>query len=349
MPGGGKPVPVVPGEGTPEVPGSGNPAASPGNKGPPVGATDPADSPGSTGGQKPPPVGSGQTSDSGSTGAKKPPPVGSGQSSDPADSHGSPGEQKPPPVGSPQSSDSGTDLGLSQADVLFQRMITASDKPINAQNRAIADKANDKPTVDWSSKYKADENKDAELGELAYRESLFSYLKLEETTQYRHIKLNSKIKAVTDEARPKPANEALYSKEDKVIIAKNSWAKFDGSKDRLTWNQLVFKNWKDVAGSDVGKLKWIVRDTINNWDTLSVINKALSKAGKDPDKPFSHEQVGVFEPSDESFKALAGTDNGKGPFYMLANYHKELGDLKVVRIHTWGDDGVYFIVLELGH
>ncbi|KAL9620228.1 MAG: hypothetical protein Q9160_005237 [Pyrenula sp. 1 TL-2023] len=353
--GGGKPVPVVAGEGAPKGPGSGDPAASPGDKPPPVGAPGPADNPGSTGGQKPPPVGSGQdpgtAGDSGSTGAKKPPPVGSNQSPDPADKPGSDGGQKSPPIGSPQWSEAGSEPGISQADVTFKDMITASEKPIDAQNKAIADKANDAPTMDWSGKYKANINEPGKLRDLAYRPSFFEYFKLKESSRFQDIRIISR--ETTDPPPPenKPVHEALYGKDDKVIIAKQSWRDSDAysNAERLKWYQITFKNWRDLAGRDAGKLKWIIRDTISNTETRTVISKALSKANIDPDRPFSKKQVAVFEPSDESFKALAGTDNGRGVFYMLGRYHNEMGNLKVVKIHVWADDGPYFMALELGH
>lgn len=38
----------------------------------------------------------------------------------------------------------------------------------------------------------------------------------------------------------------------------------------------------------------------------------------------------------ESFIALAGTDNGSSVFRMLADSHGLFGGRKVVRVHTWG-------------
>lgn len=306
-----EPVPVT-GPEAPPVPGSGNPTNPPGSRPPAIGSPE----------------------------AGQPP----------AENPGAPGS-KPPPIGSPQSSNPGSDPGLSQADVTYQKMITASEKPINEQNEAIANKAGDADTMDWSDKYRAATDKTGALEDLAYRPSIFEYLKLDESSIFRNIRLVSN-KETTPPADPnKPVHDALYGKDSNAIIAKQSWRVSDGysDADRLKWYQITFKNWKDQAGSDAGKLKWVVRDTISNDDTRTVIKKALSKVGIDPDKPFTTKQVGVFGPSDDSFKALAGTDNGRGVFYMLGRYHKELGDLKVVSIHAWVDDGIPFMALELGH
>lgn len=228
---------------------------------------------------------------------------------------------------------------------MYRDRITASSRPIDVQNQAIANKLDDAATMDWSGKYTLKEYNKDELGNLAYQEMYFDYLKLKRTSKCHHVQLVSKNEQFAKLHEKKPIHDALYSKEYRAIIAKQSWRDSDDKSDtdRLKWYQLAFKNWKDEAGPDVGKLKWVVRDTITNYDTTTVIDKALDKAKIKPG------DAGTFKPSDDSFKALAGTDNARGVFYILGRYHKELGDLKVIKIHAWDDVGIRCMALELGH
>ena len=151
-------------------------------------------------------------------------------------------------------------------------------------------------------------------------------------------------------------NQCSYLKETKTIIVGASWRSADTQDaQRLSWSELTFQRWNEIAGDATKDLKYVIRQYVTNQGTKATMKLAHEKLNFDLNKE------GIFYPSDrgsdmdKAFQALAGTDNAKGVFYMLGDHHEAFGDLKVVRIHTWptqtiGKDAHNpSMILEMGH
>ncbi|KAL9618394.1 MAG: hypothetical protein Q9160_006902 [Pyrenula sp. 1 TL-2023] len=241
----------------------------------------------------------------------------------------------------------------SLADKAYDNSVADSKKIIEVQDKAIADKTPDVPTKEWKDKYTADKDETIELKDVNPPAAYSSFFGLKSTSHYKHLKLISKKPSPNAGPFTNVVHEGLYSKEDQAIIAKQSYANRDAwPKDqRVKWYEFAFKNWLDTAGAtEAKKLKWVVRDNIQNGETKYAIKRALERGGPSKVDANGH---GVFVPNDEEFKALAAGDNGRGVFYLTGRYHQQLGDLKVVKIHAWKVpdefDGKYYMALELGH
>lgn len=171
----------------------------------------------------------------------------------------------------------------------------------------------------------------------------------------------------------KTTNIAMYSKNQKSIFAQSryasydkdpppedmigtpGWKKGDPIPPRLPAGEILWQQYKDVAGDTAGELRFIVIHPVANENTNRVITEA-HVAKKIPDN-----QKGTFTTADSNWDTLLGdiwhtflgTDNVKGVPFITADHHNELGDKVVAKIHSWsptrpGGIGMGAIVVELG-
>ncbi len=194
---------------------------------------------------------------------------------------------------------------------------------------AITNNERDKIYRPWDEKYKEEFN----MYSKPIAESLFTDLGLNSYALWRTVALQSK----STTAHLDTVWGCSFSTAQKAILASWSIRQADENQgeDRLPWSELTFQRWKGMAGAGVADLKWVLRQGVVNPDTVSIMTEAHARL------LYSESGHAVFNPSKENptmkeaFSALAGTDNGKGVFYMLADHHRELRNLRVVKIHTW--------------
>lgn len=171
----------------------------------------------------------------------------------------------------------------------------------------------------------------------------------------------------------KPTSIAMYSKEQKAIFAQSryaeydidptpdmmpgtpGWKKGDSIPPRLPSGEILWQQYKDVAGDAAGELRFIVIHPIANSNTNRVITEAHLAKGIPDDRK------GTFTPADSNWEILLGdiwhqflgTDNVKGIPFLTADHHNELGDKVVAKIHSWspnrpGGISMGSLVVELG-
>ena len=310
-----------------------------------------------------PGAGAGGGGDGPNDSSGNPPAIGSDQAGS-GDGASSGGGGKPPAVGSDQCARSvGKRCGdtaparqpTQQQENAWVSAKTDSAAAIKAQNDAVGNKNTpDSQLKDWTKAYKTQEDKPGALEDLFRKEGggspkYTSELKLNPSSNYRYLKFWSNDEAPNWMQDPgtRTVHEAYYGKADGAVIAKTSYAKADGTQggNRMKWYEFAAKAWSDTPGGDTKQLKWIARDDVRGPESRDAIDAALIKSGKGngPAK---------FAPNDPNFQALAGTDNGRGPFYLTGRFHNMLGDREVKFIHAWkdpdGKDFKYYMALEIG-
>ncbi|SRR6266536_3976453 len=109
--------------------------------------------------------------------------------------------------------------------------------------------------------------------------------------------------------------------------------------DLLYHSELPSQRWKVEPGGDSTKLKYVVVAQIQNRDTPNVINNARALVAGPSTQTANHEvtfmAVSQNDAEQQAFYALAGTENCKFVFRVLADHHIELNGLKFVAVHTW--------------
>lgn len=166
---------------------------------------------------------------------------------------------------------------------------------------------------------------------------------------------------------------AMFSSDQKAILAQQryavsdvdplpeamaeapGWNVGDPIPPRLPAGEILWQQYKDVAGDTAGDLRFIISHPVANSDTNRVITEAHAAKG------LADEEKGTFTPLDSNrenqlgdiWHQFLGTDNVKGILYMVADHHNELGNKAVTKIHSWtpngpGANGFGSLVIELG-
>ena len=183
---------------------------------------------------------------------------------------------------------------------------------------------------------------------------LFTKIGLDPAQQYKQLAMYRRSVNPPETRHIKIVNQCSYRPAAKTIIVDSSFRRNDDPKadaDRLTWSELTFQRWTELAGDSTKDLKYVIRQHIGNQETQTTMKTAHNNL------KIALDTKGEFYPSapnsnmDNAFRALAGTDNAKGVFYMLADHHNAFNDLQVVKIHTWPiatRESWPAMVLELG-
>jgi hypothetical protein len=114
-------------------------------------------------------------------------------------------------------------------------------------------------------------------------------------------------------------NIAGFSAYRRTIIAKYSFADADttpkGSPNRLTWSELIFQRYEELAGVNVNQLESVVRSSVSNADTIRTLTQDFANMGQ----PFAtngapvvfnaNTATGTAEKA--AFDAIPCTDNGR--------------------------------------
>ncbi|KAF3481755.1 uncharacterized protein GIQ15_04514 [Arthroderma uncinatum] len=143
-------------------------------------------------------------------------------------------------------------------------------------------------------------------------------------------------------------HEGYYSPEKNFVHISKSFSRNDFLPDsvRLPYSDMIYQGIK-VTGGRPRDFKYISQTAITNMETRATIRTAREKL------KISEREEHIFRPSkpgsdeDNAFNSLAGTENAKSTFRMLADHRAEFGDLKVVGIHTYDIDDA--LLIELGH
>lgn len=124
------------------------------------------------------------------------------------------------------------------------------------------------------------------------------------------------------------ANDPESNHADPVKTAANS----------LQWDAIVGEPYKSLGGS-LARLQHILRYQILNEDTEKIIQQALEQQ---PALPVEGDWT-VVEPGDPGsvgdnmFKALLGSENGRGAGYMLKDYRSSMAGKAIRRIRVLND------------
>ncbi|KAJ6552804.1 hypothetical protein B0H19DRAFT_1263248 [Mycena capillaripes] len=127
------------------------------------------------------------------------------------------------------------------------------------------------------------------------------------------------------------------NKADPVKTAANS----------LQWNTIVGEQYKSLDGS-LARLQHILRYQILNDDTEEIIKQAVDqKLGLPVERGWTVAQPGSpGSAGDNMFKALLGTENGRGAGYMLKDYRSSMPGKAIKRIRVQIEDGIPMMVID---
>ncbi|KAI1911870.1 hypothetical protein LOZ52_002857 [Ophidiomyces ophidiicola] len=126
-----------------------------------------------------------------------------------------------------------------------------------------------------------------------------------------------------------------YSKDQGTIIAIRNIKENEGRKgEGMSWSEVTWQQWSEVAGANRGNLQRIMRDTVTNRNT----KKAMEQVYKDMGWEYTHGVDKKITPHgseqmQKSFDTLSGTANGRGVFQLLGENRGALGDARVLEWH----------------
>jgi hypothetical protein len=155
-----------------------------------------------------------------------------------------------------------------------------------------------------------------------------------------------------------PVSAVYHSKDQQAIVVTDTFNENLGpgflKADIIPHSELTFQGWKAAPGGQIQDLKYVVVAQIQNKDTPKLIDDArASVAGSQTaGTEVTFMAVSQNTAEQQGFYALAGSENGKFVFRMLADHQSDFQGLKVVAAHTWAqlpdsDDPV--LIWELGH
>jgi hypothetical protein len=143
------------------------------------------------------------------------------------------------------------------------------------------------------------------------------------------------------ETGPKGKNSAYVnyaSVADATLIAGWNYAAEDkeGEGARLSNSEILYQQYKSAGGS-ISTLRQVVRSSIENQDTLKIMDMCTGKklekiAGK------------TYTLGEDDFNALLATDNCKGVAYMLTDHARESGGKTLTSITMYPNR----LILEIG-
>ena len=129
-----------------------------------------------------------------------------------------------------------------------------------------------------------------------------------------------------------------------MIVARFSDAANDGTpanEGKMPWDQLVFLQYKQRSGTEIGSLQFIGQSQITNKATLNTMLDAFARSGRSTPDELSHVltlrsvQDGALAggPESQAFDAISWTDNVNGVYWLLSDFHKQLGNKRISQIY----------------
>jgi hypothetical protein len=136
--------------------------------------------------------------------------------------------------------------------------------------------------------------------------------------------------------------ETAFTGDSKMIVARFSDAANDGTplnEGKMPWDQLVFLQFKQLSGVNIGKLRFIGQSQITNKATLNTMLDAFARNGRStPDEmsdvlTLRSVQGGAHAggPESQAFDAISWTDNVNGVYWLLSDFHKQLGNKRILQ------------------
>ena len=117
------------------------------------------------------------------------------------------------------------------------------------------------------------------------------------------------------------------------------------------WSDVVWIIWKDKAGPDASKLKYIIRTNIATPETQSIIRQAVPTSVNPEDGKFVDPWPGrQFVPGATEFNALLGTPHGKGVVWLLTQRPRDVLDKTIESVTVFSDpDSEYNMLWTLSN
>jgi hypothetical protein len=129
-----------------------------------------------------------------------------------------------------------------------------------------------------------------------------------------------------------------------MIVVRFSDAANDGTpanKGKMPWDQLVFLQYKQLSGGNIGELQFIGRSQINNKATLDTMLDVFERSGRSTPEQMG-EVVSIKSvqdgapaggPESQAFDAPSWSDNVNGVYWLLSDFHKALGNKRISQFH----------------
>lgn len=181
----------------------------------------------------------------------------------------------------------------------------------------------------------------------------FKVVGLKDNNQWMLRLIEGPDKSIED-----PVSAVYHSKDQQAIVVTDTFNKNLGTDfpkaDIIPHSELTFQGWKAAPGGQIQDLKYVVVAQIQNDNTPTLINDARASVAGSQTAGTEVTFLAVSQSTAEQqgFYALAGSENGKFVFRMLADHQQDFQGLKVVSVHTWAGlpnspDPV--LIWELGH
>ena len=111
---------------------------------------------------------------------------------------------------------------------------------------------------------------------------------------------------------------------------------------RLTWSEIIFQRYSELAGANVNQLESVVRCSVSNPGTISTLKRAFASM----DQPYTDNGAKVVFRADapegsaerEAFDVILCTDNVRGVNWMLADHHNAFGNKQITSVTVWPDE-----------
>lgn len=135
-----------------------------------------------------------------------------------------------------------------------------------------------------------------------------------------------------------------FTDDSKMIVAHFTDAANDGTpanEGKMPWNQLVFLQYKQLSGGNIGNLQFIGQSQISNKATLNTMLDVFERSGRSTPQQMSEVvsirsvQDGALAggPESQAFDALSWSDNVNGVYWLLSDFHNALGNKRISQFH----------------
>lgn len=160
-----------------------------------------------------------------------------------------------------------------------------------------------------------------------------------------------------------PILETTQDASQGVIVVKQSWNKERDPEPKASWTQMVMDNWRTVAtAAHVQDLRYMIQDNIQDitvtdsrgirLNTPEAIREVYGKLRADTLETLTIDPRSSDADELASYQLLAAQTHVARPLQLLKDYHQELGDLKIAKLHLMHIDHfvarAYHIIIEFG-
>jgi hypothetical protein len=158
-----------------------------------------------------------------------------------------------------------------------------------------------------------------------------------------------------------PTLETSASKDLKTVIVMQS-SQDDDTIKKATWTEKLYDNLKEVFGTDLSDLSWIVRHSIgsidrtdsdgNTLNTQKAIDQVFGDLQANRESMLTLDHSDTDKDMQDAINLLNAQTHVARVLQFLKDYHTEMGNKKIAKLHVMTDDneatiGDYIIVIEL--